>query len=36
LHLLLECLGETVWQAQRDRAAPDEEAYLDCIRRKLR
>jgi hypothetical protein len=27
--------GETVWQAQRDRAAPDEEAYLDCIRRRL-
>jgi hypothetical protein len=36
LHLLLECLGEAVWQAQRDRAVPDEEAYLDCIRRKLR
>ncbi len=35
LHLLLECLGETVWRAQRDHAAPDEEAYLDCIRRKL-
>jgi hypothetical protein len=35
LHLLLECLGEAVWQAQRDHAAPDEEAYLDCIRRKL-
>ena len=35
LHLLLECLGETVWQAQRDHAAPDEDAYLDCIRRKL-
>ena len=35
LHLLLECLGETVWQAQRDHAAPDDEAYLECIRRKL-
>ena len=35
LHLLLECLGETVWRAQRDHAAQDEEAYLDCIRRKL-
>lgn len=34
LHLLLECLGEAVWQAQRNHAAPDEEAYLDCIRRK--
>jgi hypothetical protein len=36
LHQLLECLGEAVWQAQRDRAVPDEQAYLDCIRRKLR
>ncbi len=35
LHRLLECLGEIVWQAQRNHAAPDEEAYLDCIRRKL-
>jgi len=34
LHELLECLGEIVWRAQRDRTAPDEEAYLDCIRRK--
>jgi Domain of unknown function (DUF1841) len=33
LHVLLECLGETVWRAQRDRAAPDESAYLECIRR---
>jgi uncharacterized protein DUF1841 len=35
LHLLLECLGETVWQAQHDRAAPDEAAYLECIRRQI-
>ena len=35
LHRLLECLGETVWRAQRDRAAPDEAAYLECIRRGL-
>jgi hypothetical protein len=35
LHLLLECLGETVWRAQRDHAAPDEEAYLECIRRQI-
>lgn len=33
LHVVLECLRETVWRAQRDRAAPDEAAYLDCIRR---
>jgi hypothetical protein len=35
LHGLLECLGEVVWRAQRNHAAPDEVAYLDCIRRKL-
>jgi len=33
LHVLLECLGEVVWRAQRDHAAPDEQGYLDCIRR---
>ena len=33
LHALVECLGETVWQAQRTGSSPDEGAYLDCIRR---
>ncbi len=33
LHALLDCLGETVWRAQRERAVPDAEAYLDCLRR---
>jgi hypothetical protein len=33
LHAVLECLGETVWRAQRARAAPDAEAYLECLRR---
>jgi hypothetical protein len=31
LHQALECLAETVWRAQRDRAAPDAAAYLDCL-----
>jgi hypothetical protein len=35
LHDVLECLGETVWRAQRDRAPPDGAAYLDCLRRRL-
>jgi hypothetical protein len=35
LHELLECLGEMVWQAQRNAAAPDAAAYLDCVRRRL-
>lgn len=34
VHQIMECLGETVWRAQRDRAPPDGAAYIDCIRRK--
>ncbi len=33
LHVILECLGETVWRANRDQAPPDGNAYLDCLRR---
>lgn len=33
LHALVECLGETVWQAQRTGAAPDAQTYLDCLER---
>ncbi len=29
-HVLVECLGETVWRAQREGGAPDAQAYLDC------
>jgi hypothetical protein len=31
LHAVLECLGETLWRAQRQGTAPDERAYLDCL-----
>ncbi len=31
-HDLMECLAETVWRAQRDRASPDSAAYLERIR----
>jgi hypothetical protein len=31
LHQALECLGEPVWRAQRDGAALDAAAYLDCL-----
>jgi len=34
LHDVLECLGETMWQAQRTGTPPDTFAYLDCLRRK--
>ncbi len=32
LHLVLECLGETIWKAQRNGAALDGEAYVECVR----
>ncbi len=35
-HQMLECLGETLWQAQRDGAAPDEAVYLQCLRRAVK
>jgi Domain of unknown function (DUF1841) len=34
LHAVLECLGETLWRAQRDGTAPDAAAYLECLRKK--
>ncbi len=34
-HEILECLGEVVWRAQRDRTMPDSQAYLDCVQRRL-
>jgi hypothetical protein len=33
-HIVLECLGETVWEAQRTGKPPDEQAYLECVDRK--
>lgn len=32
-HRMMECLGEVLWVAQRNNVLPDEEAYLDCLRR---
>jgi len=34
LHDILDCLGEVIWQSQRNNAPPDGAAYLDCIQRK--
>ena len=33
-HDVLECLGETIWEAQRARQSPNEQAYLECLDRK--
>ena len=32
-HAVMECLGRVMWAAQREGRAPDERAYLDCLRR---
>jgi hypothetical protein len=32
-HRIMDCLGETLWQAQRARQAPDTKLYLDCLMR---
>jgi hypothetical protein len=36
MHEAIECLAETVWRAQRDKAAPDAAAYLACVERRAR
>ena len=33
-HALLECLGEMLWDAQRNGQAPDERVYFECLDRK--
>lgn len=32
-HVILECLGETLWRAQREGRPMDAQAYLEAIRR---
>ena len=32
-HRMMECLGETLWSAQRNNTLPDEIAYLECVKR---
>lgn len=30
-HRMMECLGEMIWQAQRNHASPDEAIYFACL-----
>jgi hypothetical protein len=32
-HAMMECLGEMLWQAQRNRTTPDATIYLTCLER---
>jgi hypothetical protein len=34
-HTMMEALGETLWQAQREGRAPDETQYLNTVRERL-
>lgn len=34
-HRIMECLGTSLWEAQRNNSLPDEQAYLECIHRLL-
>ena len=34
-HAMMECLGEALWQAQRNNTMPDEPAYLTCLKKLL-
>ena len=31
-HEMMECLGQMIWESQRNNRMPDEQAYLKCIR----
>jgi hypothetical protein len=31
-HQMMECLGKMLWEAQRENRAPDEQAYLQCVK----
>ncbi|MEZ5452788.1 MAG: DUF1841 family protein [Thiothrix sp.] len=32
-HRMMDCLAESIWLAQRNQTAPDEAAYLDCLKK---
>ena len=34
-HEVMDCLAETIWQAQRSGTAPDTALYLNCLQQKL-
>jgi hypothetical protein len=33
-HVIMECLGEMLWNAQRSGLPPDGAAYIDCVQRR--
>ncbi len=35
-HQVMDCLTEVIWQAQRATSPPDDQNYLDCLKKKLK
>jgi len=35
-HLMMDCLGESLWQAQQSGQMPNEARYLDCLRQLIK
>ncbi len=35
-HLIMECLGNTMWQSQQNNTMPDMDEYLRCIKRTVK
>lgn len=32
-HAMIECLAQSLWQAQQNDSLPDEQAYLECLKK---
>lgn len=35
-HAMMDCLGVALWEAQRSSSLPDEQAYLECLKKLAR
>lgn len=34
-HYIMECLGQMMWEAQRNQTQPDDQQYMECLRKLL-
>ena len=34
-HHIMECLGQMMWEAQRNQTVPDDQQYMECLRKLL-
>jgi hypothetical protein len=35
-HMMMDCIGQMIWEAQRSNGIPNEQAYLICVKNLLR